>query len=258
MDKYGNKVYLGLDVSTKCIGVAIVVDDGSEFGKIVELTHINPDIDKKIKGMERLFMKKRMFDEFLDHYKHLQFDDVIIEEPLLRSSNNLDATTTLLRFNGMVSEAIYSKLGIVPKYISSYDARKFSFPKLMGVRKYGKDEKPYTYQKVKNEIKNSKMVLFGSYPWTVDKKSVIQELVSEAFQDIQWVYNKNGELKKENFDASDAYVCVLASINKERHGELSFKTEIISEEEVNDEKCITYKVRYWDREEERKTYVNKA
>jgi thiol-disulfide isomerase/thioredoxin len=66
------------------------------------------------------------------------------------------------------------------------------------------------------------------------------------------------ELKKENFDACDAYVALLGWLNKKRYGELNFSSEIIAES--NDGKGtreIDYVIRYWDKEEQRKTYVNK-
>ena len=122
MDKNNNKIYLGLDISTACIGISILIDDGSEYGKIVELTHINPKVSPKIKGIEQLFLKKKIFEEFLVKYKDFGIDEVIIEEPLL-TSNNVNTVSTLLRFNGMVSDCVYNILCIVPKYISSYDAR---------------------------------------------------------------------------------------------------------------------------------------
>lgn len=255
MNKEGKKVLLGLDVSTACIGISIVIDDGSEYGKIVELTHINPKVPNKIKGIEQLFLKKKIFEDFLIKYKDFGIDEVIIEEPLLRS-NNVQTVSTLLRFNGMVSDCVYNVLGIVPQYISSYDAREYSFPELMSIRKYGKDEKQYEFSKIYKEIKNCKLVLFGGYPWTIDKKTVIQGKVSEKFPDIEWLYDKKGELKKENFDACDAYVALLGWLNKQRYGELEFSCEIIGE--ANDGKGtreIVYNIKYWDKVEERRTYV---
>jgi hypothetical protein len=50
---------------------------------------------------------------------------VVIEEPLLQS-NNVNTVATLLRFNGMISKSVFDTLG-VPDFISSYDARKYSF-----------------------------------------------------------------------------------------------------------------------------------
>ena len=256
MNKEGKEIYLGLDVSTACIGISIIVDDGSDYGKIIELTHISPKVSSKIKGIEQLFLKKKIFEEFLIKYKDFGIDHVVIEEPLLRS-NNVNTVSTLLRFNGMVSDCVYNILGIVPNYISSYDAREYSFPELMSIRKYGKDEKQYEYSKIHKEIKDCKLVLFGGYPWTIDKKTVIQGKVADVFPDIEWLYNKKEELKKENFDACDAYVAVLGFMNKKRFGELSFSSEIVGES--NDGKGtreIAYTVKYWNREETRKTYVS--
>ena len=45
------RIILGLDISTACIGISVVIDDGSDYGKIVELTHINPNVSIKIKGI---------------------------------------------------------------------------------------------------------------------------------------------------------------------------------------------------------------
>ena len=256
MTKNDEKIYLGLDVSTACIGISIIIDDGSDYGKIVELTHINPKVSSKIKGIEQLFLKKKIFEDFLIKYKDFGIDEVIIEEPLLRS-NNVNTVSTLLRFNGMISDCVYNVLGVIPEYISSYDARKYSFPDLMAIRKYGKDEKAYPFNKIKKEIKDAKFVLFGSYPWTIDKKTVMQQKVAELFPDIEWLYDKKGDLKKQNFDACDSYIAVLGYINKSKHGELEFSTEIIGES--NDGKGtieIVYDVKYWDKVEERKTFVN--
>lgn len=250
------RIILGLDISTTTIGICLLEDDGSEYGKIVELTHINPKVSSKIKGIEQLFLKKKIFEEFLVKYKDFGIDNVVIEEPLLRS-NNVNTVSTLLRFNGMVSDCIYDTLGIVPQYVSSYDAREYSFPELMSVRKYGKDEKQYDFKKIHNEIKKCKLVLFGGYPWTIDKKTVMQGKVAEIFPDIEWLYDKKGDLKKENFDACDAYVALLGWLNKQRYGELSFSSDIISESnDGNGNIEIHYIVKYWDKEEERKTYIN--
>lgn len=252
MDKTGNKIAMGLDVSTSTIGVCIVLDDGSDYGKILELTHISPKITSKIKGIESLFIKKKIFEEFIVKFKDFGIDEVVIEEPLLRS-NNVNTVGTLLRFNGMISDCVYNILGIVPHYISSYDARKYSFPTLMSIRKYGKDEKQYDYKKIKKEIQQCKMVLFGDYPWTIDKKTVIQGNVSELFPDVPWIYNKKGELKKENFDASDAYVACLGYLNKEKYGELDMRVENIQEID----KGIKYDVVYWNKRLSRITYCDK-
>ena len=242
---------LSLDVSTTCIGICLLLNDGSDYGKIIELTHINPKSSKKkANGIEEIFLKKRCFEEYIQKFKNFNITKAVIEEPLL-SSNNQNTVATLLRFNGMISDCIYSTFGVVPSYISSYDARKYSFPELMAIRKFGKDEKQYEPKKIEKSIRDSKFVLFGSYPWTIDKKSVLQQKVAELFPQIEWIYNKKGELVKQNFDASDAYVACLGQINKERYGELNQVSDNIKKEGDK----IEYDVLYWGKKEHRITYI---
>lgn len=251
----GKRFMLGLDVSSKTIGICLLEDDGSEYGKVVELTHISPKVSSKVKGIEQLFLKKRIFGEWLSEYKGFGIKTVVIEEPLLKS-NNVFTVSTLLRFNGMISDCIYETLGIVPEYISSYDARAYCFPELMSIRKFGKDGSPYAYQKVRKSIKDCSLTLFGSYPWEIDKKSVLHGKVSDRFPDIEWMLDKKGELKKENFDAVDSYVALAGWLNRERYGELVFGSTIRGEScDGNGHHEIVYDVTYWGRTEERKTFV---
>ena len=240
-------IILGLDVSTACIGCCLLIDDGSEFGKIIELTHIVPKVPKKNKGIESLFLRDKFFtNDFLMKWKDFGITRVVIESPLL-NSNNVYTVETLIKFNGMISESVYDVLGIVPEYISSYDARKYAFPKLLSIRKFDKKGNEYPKSKIMSSIKKGNFVLFGAFPWDVDKKSVLQSNVAEAFPDIDWLYGKNGELRKENFDASDAYVACYGFLNKEKHGELEMKVSDIQEKD--DE--ITYTVEYWNTKETR-------
>ena len=126
---------LSLDVSTSTIGIALFEDKNGK-GEIKLLHHVSPKVKPKPKNkMEELFKKVEIFEnEFLINYKDFGITKVIIEEPLLQS-NNVYTIATLLRFNGMISKSVYNTLGIVPEFISSYDARKYAFPELMAVRK---------------------------------------------------------------------------------------------------------------------------
>lgn len=241
-----NDLILALDISTACIGVTLMLDDGSDLPKIVKITHIVPKISSKIKGIESLILRKEIFEkDFLVTLKDMGITHVVIEEPLL-SSNNTVTVSTLLRFNGMISESIYRVLGIIPDYISSYDARKYSFPQLMSIRKYNKKGEIYSLQHVKKAIKDNHVVLFGSYPYDIDKKTVMMNLVCDMYSDIQWIFDKKGELKKENFDACDSLVCALAFVNLKRHGEGNFE---ITDYEINEgkkETIIKYKTKVWE------------
>ena len=243
---------LGVDVSTATIGVCLLEDNNTDKGKIIELTHISPKVSTKIDPVEQLFLKKKLFEEFIQKYSQYPIEEVIIEEPLMRS-NNVNTVSVLLRFNGMISDCVYNVLGIVPKYISSYDARKYAFPELVAVRKYSKENELYEPKRIIKEIEKNKFVLFGSYPWTVDKKTVLQEKVAELFPEIPWLYDKKGELKKQNFDSCDAYVACLGWLKKQKNGEPVFKATDV---EIHDDE-VNYNVSYWNKVEPRTTYLNR-
>lgn len=208
-----DKVVMGLDVSTKTVGVTVasVTEEGDI--NIIQVTHLRPKIPTKIKGTEALFMKSDIISEELRKYKDYGITHVIIEEPLI-GSNNSQTAAILLRYNGMISQSVYSILGVVPEFISSYDARKYGFPQLMAIRKFNKHGDEYDLKKIKHAIKKDELVLFGEYPFDCAKKLILWNIVSEMFPNIHWQYDKNGELKNENFDASDSLVCVIGWLNK--------------------------------------------
>ena len=61
-----------------------------------------------------------------------------------------------------------------------------------------------------------KHVLFGGLPKDADKKMIVWENVAKREPQIQWLYTKNNTLKKENFDQTDAYCCVLGYMSQEK------------------------------------------
>jgi len=181
---------LGLDISTKTIGWALF---DIKTQDLLELTHVSPrpkNKDTEENKMLELILKSEVFKTKLEDYKKLGIVSVIIEEPLL-NSNNVYTIQTLLRFNTLICKTIYDVLGIVPEFISTYNSRKFAFPELV------------------QENDKKKYVLFGGLPKDIDKKMIIWELVAKKEPQIQWQYTRNNTLKKENFDQTDAYACVL-------------------------------------------------
>jgi hypothetical protein len=186
---------LGLDVSTKTIGWALF-DISTK--NLLELTHISPTPKPKVDDkIEELILKSHIFKNKLESYVGMGITTVIIEEPLL-NSNNIRTVQTLLRFNSFVCKVIYDTLGIVPEFISTYNSRKFAFPELV------------------QENDKGKHVLFGGLPKDIDKKMLVWEKVAKREPQIQWLYTKNNTLKKENFDQTDAYCCVLGYMNQEK------------------------------------------
>lgn len=202
-----------------------------------------------------MFLKKQIFqEEFLNKWKDCGITDVVIEEPLVRS-NNVNVCATLIRFNSMIADAVYTTLGIVPKFISSYHARLFAFPELYNVRKYKRNGEVYEKTKIIQSLKKNQYALFGSYQWDLDKKQILQHKVAELFPEIQWLYNKKNQLKQENYDSVDAYVCVLGLLNMEKynnsHETIDMKTSNITANDTS----IEYDVTYWDKTEHRIIYI---
>ena len=243
MDKNGNEIWLGLDVSTNCIGMCLYINDGTEDGQLVKLTQIVPKVNSKIKGIHSLFEKKKIFKNvMLEEWADVKIDRVIIEEPLLRS-NNINTVSTLLRFNGMISDCVYEIFNVVPDFISSYDARLYSFPELLAIRKVAKDGTAYDRKKIIKAIKDNNLVLFGSYQFDIDKKVVMMDKVNSKYPNIDWKLDKKEEIKKENFDACDSLVAVLGFKNKLKYNNV--KGEIVDVEELDDK--IKYTVNFLDK-----------
>jgi hypothetical protein len=244
---------LSLDISTACIGISLICDNGTDVPEILEITHVSPKVSSKIKGIEALILRKNIFEnEYLLPRKNIGITDVVIEEPLL-SSNNVNTVATLLRFNGMISEAVYRVLGIVPEFISSYNARMYSFPHLVSIRKFNKRGDEYPISHIKKDLKDNHLVLFGSYPFDIDKKNVMMNAIKDIYPDIPWVLDKNGELRKENYDMCDSLVCALAYANITKKGEE--KPMVVSSclEKTNDGGyCVEYTTQIWGQQYDKK------
>ena len=184
---------LGLDVSTKTIGWALF-DYATE--ELLELTHFSPKLKPIPESKtEQLLLKSESFKEVLEKYKGIGITKVIIEEPLL-NSNNIFTVSILMRYNAFIMKTIYDVLNVIPELISTYDSRKFAFRELFV------------------ENKKGKKVLFGGYEKGCDKKHIIWQKVSDQQPHISWTYTRNNTLKKENFDMTDAYTCVLGYMKK--------------------------------------------
>jgi hypothetical protein len=61
-------------------------------------------------------------------------------------------------------------------------------------------------------IDKSNPVLFGAYPFEVDKKQIIWEKVADLEPRIAWLYDNKGLVKKENYDMTDSYVCCYSKM----------------------------------------------
>jgi hypothetical protein len=189
--KNSNKI-LGLDISTKVIGFALF---DIESSKLLELTRFSPKIRPQPENkIEELLLKADGFKKHLENYKDIGITNIVIEEPLLQS-NNVYTVGTLLRYNTLILRACVDVFGIIPSFISTYNARKYAFPNLVSKNDKGKN------------------VLFGGLPKNIDKKHIIWENVNDVCPEVDWLYNKTGQLRKENYDMADAATAVIGFVN---------------------------------------------
>ena len=250
VEKIYPSLVLGLDISTACIGISIVFDDGVNEPIIEEITHIVPKISNKKKGIEALILRKEIFErDFLSKIKDRGITECVIESPLYYASGNSNAQTVsqLLQFNGLLSEAVYRVLGIIPHYVSSYDARMQSFPELLSLRKFNKKGAIYPIKHIQKAIKENHLILFGAYPFDCDKKSIMMDMVCEKYPNIEWIMDSKGKIKKENYDACDSLVCALAYINTKRYGDVNAEIIGSTTTEKNSITTISYTIKVWDK-----------
>ena len=96
---------LGLDISTKTIGVALF---DIQTKQLLELTHVSPkpEVTEEDGKIKELLLKSEVFREKLKTYSGLGIQNVIIEEPLL-NSNNVYTVGILMRYNTLICKEVY-------------------------------------------------------------------------------------------------------------------------------------------------------
>ena len=84
----------------------------------------------------------------------------------------------------------------------------------MAIRTHNKKGIRYSEKDIQKKIDKGQKTLFGSYDWTVDKKTIVWEKVADLYPRVDWLYNRNQVLSKENYDMTDASCAVLGFMNK--------------------------------------------
>jgi len=191
MSEKTNKFYLGLDLSTTCVGISLF----NHEGKLIELKHLKLESGKNIPTEYRYIDKANLFKDFIislkDNIKEKfngEIVKVFLEEPLERSNNSF-TSNILIKFNGICSYILYQLFGFPVELFSVYDVRKSFCPEF-----------------VRQKREAGEMREIFSMPKEIDKKTYIWKKVDKKYKNIEWIYGKKGELKKENFDMSDSIV----------------------------------------------------
>jgi hypothetical protein len=176
---------LAFDISTTCTGVSLM----SGGGGLLEMSHIKLDTPKNIDPEERYLYKADLFREYIQRYKNEGITNIYIEDPLA-GSNNVFTANMLIRYNGICSYILYQELGIRPEFMTVHNVRKNLCPEL-----------------IKTDKKGNQTLSFAK---DVDKKHYIWRKVDRWFPGLEWLQDKKGGLKKENFDMSDAVAINVA------------------------------------------------
>ena len=188
-----------LDISTTNVGMALWY----ESGELVELKHLELKVDRSIPEEERYLHKAKLLKEYIITYKSrvkdlydAEIGNIFVEAPLSNTPVNINTTAKLLAFNGIACYILNEIFDKPPYLITVYQSRKLFCPELIK-----------TTKKKNGQIKETL-----SFPSGVDKKEYIWEKVSKLEPQIEWFYTKNGTLKSQSYDMSDAYAVGVAGL----------------------------------------------
>lgn len=248
------EIILGMDVSTHCVGMTIASYEDNKI-EILEVTHLRLKVNKKIKGIESLLIKSNLLKDKLLTFKNYHISRVIIEEPQFNPNNELN--NTILKFNGIISQDIYNVLGVIPEFITSNEARKFAFPGLMAIRKFNKHGDTYSLEHIIDSIKKNELIFFGGFHYDISKKYVLFNELVNLFPHLEWVYDKEGNLTNENFDASDSLIAILGFLNKEQYSDVEPKIVKYDTQVIDDTNCINYSYEFCGKVFDKKIVLEK-
>jgi hypothetical protein len=188
------EVNLAFDISTTCIGISVI----DFHGEHIESGYLKFKVSKKIPEKDKLFMRAITFKSYLDNIKNNYIVKNIFVETPLGNSNNRFTANLLTKFNGMCSMILFEKFEVSPVYIDVYEIRRYLCPEFLNTKN-----------------KNKKGEFTHKIPKGIDPKLYIWKKINDWFSNIEWEYNKKGELIGPNFDRTDAIAVNLASMIRE-------------------------------------------
>lgn len=167
---------LGLDVSTSTVGYSILDNNG----KLQNIGYIN------IGKFDNIFEKASFIEYYLNKILMINTFGIkkIYIEDISKKFNDKFSTahtiTLLARFNGIISYILYDLMGLMPEFISASSARKLSYGRafIRGV--------------------NTKEFVFREF--------------SKLENNINWIKDKKGRIKKEAYDAVDAFTLAKSGL----------------------------------------------
>jgi hypothetical protein len=170
-------VILGLDISTKCIGYAVLDDENGSVldknGSVIGIGHIW--LDNLPRDMWTKFAEAK--EKLIDICKKHDIKHLFVEEPAIRFSSEQSSAhtiTLLVGFNTLCSYVTMEETKVRPVYLNPTHARK-----VCGIKAKGKKRKEQTFEQVTKR---------------------------EPFCNWKWNLKRTGRVKDYHLDEIDAYV----------------------------------------------------
>ena len=162
---------LGLDISTRCTGVALVDDDGViQYSDSIQL-HKTKDF----------FEKANIFEEYLKDNLYLNnIDKIYIEKTLDRFIPGMSSAKTIIllsKFNAVLAWICHKNYGITPKFV---------------------------------DVKTARATLGIKVPKGEKAKDIVVEHLLAAEPGFEVEYTRHGNPRPREFDRADAIVIAKA------------------------------------------------
>ena len=174
------KTILGFDVSSSCIGYCQLQLDDSNNIKFVSCNYFKPI--KKGSIIDRIVHTRNKIKSIIEEVKpdYIGIEDII---QFMKGHSTAKTIIMLTTFNRMIGLTAYDYLGKSPELFSVMSIRHF----------------------IKKQAKLKQL------PKKEELPKILENLLNIKFD---WETKKNGTLKKENYDKSDAICCAYYTANK--------------------------------------------
>lgn len=236
-----DKYYLGFDISTSTIGIAIYTEDKKPY--VIE--HLNIDTFDNVEQDNKYIYKALSFEnKLIKLSEEYNIKDIFVEAPL-KNAKKIDTVVELAKMNAICCFSIQKVFNIFPKMLTVREARALFCPEFLEmdtvykknknfsrkIRKYlqliPESEKKTPYKKYKyvldhidstfNEPPTYKtQEKVWKFPKEIDQKEYMLKKIIKVYPFLEkhLEYNSKNKLKKENYDRTDACVVVEAGLKK--------------------------------------------
>jgi len=233
--------FLGFDISTSTIGIAIYTEDRKPY--VIE--HLNIDTFDNVEQDNKYIYKALSFEnKLISLNEEYKIKDIFVEAPL-KNAKKIDTVVELAKMNAICCYSIQKIFNIFPKMLTVRDARALFCPEFLEIDTVYKKNKNFN-KKIRKYLKlipeTDKKTPFKKYSYVVkhidssfdekptyraeepvwkfpqeldQKEYMLKKIIKKyPFLEKNLEYNSKNILKKENYDRTDACVVVEAGLKK--------------------------------------------